>query len=351
VPELRAASRSCVRLVLTRVAGGAIDEVLGSAPERIGRGRAAQSAPLEAVLRALRIDYRLVWEAMLDLAATNEDLDMLELLTDGAARVWDVIDEVSVAVASSYRDVEAELWRSSEEQGRALIGALLRGAGPLGTALRRAAAHVGFATGERFVVCCVDGAETAMISEEALRRALARVGMLSAWYSEPGTHVGVVQIGSREPEEVADALKTIDGVRAGISSAADGLGATRESVWEAEAALRAIPPGQPGTATIGTDLLASVASAAPDLAALLSRHVLGPLRELRPSERDRILRTVAAFVAAGGSVAQTAAELHYHRNTIVNHLSRFECETGHSLHRPRDVAEIVLALEAQRLAG
>jgi DNA-binding PucR family transcriptional regulator len=94
-----------------------------------------------------------------------------------------------------------------------------------------------------------------------------------------------------------------------------------------------------------------MASAAPDLAALVSRHVLGPLRDLRPSERDRILRTVAAFIAAGGSVARTAADLHYHRNTIVNHLRRFEGQTGRSLHQPRDVAEIVFALEAQRLGG
>jgi DNA-binding PucR family transcriptional regulator len=70
---------------------------------------------------------------------------------------------------------------------------------------------------------------------------------------------------------------------------------------------------------------------------------------LRPSERERILRTVAAYIAGGGSVARTAAELHYHRNTIVNHLRQFERRSGRSLHEPRDLAEIVLALEAERL--
>lgn len=351
VPELRAASRSCVRLVLSRVAGLALDAELGATPERIGRGRAAQAAPVEAVLRALRIDYRLVWEAMLDLAATNEELDMLELLTDGAARVWDVIDEVSVGVAAAYREVEAELRRSSEEQARVLIGALLRGTAPLGVALRQAATHMGFTTGERFVVCCVDAADSAMISEESLRRALARAGMRSGWYTESGTHLGVVQVGSEGPRQVGSALATIPEVRAGISSVADGLGATRENVWQAEAALRAIPPGQAGTAVIDTHLLASLAGAAPDLAALLSRQVLGRLSMLRPSERERILRTVAAYIARGGSVAHTAAELHYHRNTIINHLRQFERQTGRSLHEPRDLAEIVLALEAERLGG
>jgi DNA-binding PucR family transcriptional regulator len=351
VPELRAASRACVRLVLSRVAATALDDELCAAPERIGRGRAVSSAPLEAVLRALRIDYRLVWEAMLDLAATHEDLDMLELLTDGAARVWDVIDEVSVGVAEAYREVEAELQRSSEEQARSLIGALLRGTAPLGATLRQAAVHIGFGIGERFVVCSVAASEAAIISEESLRRALARAGMRSAWYSESGTHLGVVQISRATPEQVGTALGTIAGVRAGISSEADGLGATRENVWEAEAALRAIPPGLPGTALIETHLLPSLAGAAPDLATLLSRQVLGPLSVLRPSERERLLRTVSAYIAGGGSVVGTADELHYHRNTIINHLRRFERQTGRSLHQPRDLAEIVLALEAERLGG
>jgi hypothetical protein len=351
VPELRAASRSCVRLVLSRVAGVALDDEVRSAPERIGRGRAVQSAPLEAVLRALRIDYRLVWEAMLDLAASHEDLDMLELLTDGAARVWDVIDEASVGVAEAYREVEAELKRSSEEQARSLVGALLRGTAPLGATLRRAAMYIGFGVGERFVVCSVAAAETAMISEEGLRRVLARAGMRSAWYSESGTHLGVVQINQETPDQVGAALATMAGVRAGISSVVDGLGATRENVWEAEAALRAIPSGRPGTAMIETHLLPSLAGAAPDLAALLCRQVLGPLSAIRPSERERILRTVAAYIAGGGSIAGTAHELHYHRNTIINHLRRFERHTGRSLHQPQDLAEVVLALEAERLGG
>ncbi len=351
VPELQAASRSCVQLVLSRVAGLAIDDELRVVPERIGRGRAAQAAPLEAVLRALRIDYRLVWEAMLDLAAKNEELDMLELLTDGAARVWDVIDEVSVRVAAAYREVETELQRSSEEQARTLIGALLRGTAPLGATLRQAAVHIGFATGERFVVCCVAPAGANMISEESLRRALARAGMRSAWYSESGTYLGVVELAAPSSPEVADVLEMIPGVRAGISSVADGLGATREHVWQAEAALRAIAPGEPGAATIDTHLLASLAGAAPDVAALLARQVLGPLSALRPSERERILRTVTAYITGGGSVARTALELHYHRNTIVNHLREFERWTGRSLHHPRDIAEIVLALEAERLGA
>jgi PucR C-terminal helix-turn-helix domain/GGDEF-like domain len=347
--ELRRASRACVRLVLSQVAGLEIDAELSAAPERIGRGRAAQAAPLEAVLRALRIDYRLVWEAMLDLAATNEDLDMLELLTDGAARVWDVIDEVSVGVAAAYREAEAELRRSSEEQARALIGALLRGTAPLESTLRLAATHIGFSSAERFVVCSVRAADRAMISEESLRRALARAGMRSAWYSESDTHLGIVQVGSAGAQQVAAVLAQVPEVRAGISSVADGLGATRGNVWQAEAALRAVPPGQAGTAVIEHELLASIASAAPDLAALLSRHVLGPLSELKSTERERVLRSVAAYISEGGSVAHTASKLHYHRNTIINHLGRFELQTGRSLHRPRDLAEIVLALEAERL--
>ncbi len=351
VADLRQASRLCVQLVLSQVAAVPLDDELREAPATIGQARAVQAAPLEAVLRSLRIDYRLVWEAMLELAATNENLNMLELLTDGAARVWDVIDAVSVAVAAAYREVEGELRRSSEEHARVLMSALIRGTSPLGSTVRQAAAHMGLGANERFVVCYADAAEPAAVSSEAMRRALAGCGMRSMWYTESGNHVGVVQIGSQAPGAVRDALAAVPNLRVGISAVAEGLGAVRDNVWQAEAALRAIPPGNAGTATIESDLLASIGAAAQDLTTLLSRSVLGPLSVLRPAERARILATVTAYVNGAGSVTKTADELHYHRNTIVNHLRQFEQQTGRSLHNPRDLAEIVLALEADRVSS
>ncbi len=351
VSDLRHASRRCVQLVLSQVAAVPLSDELRGAPHTIGQARAAQGAPLEAVLRALRIDYRLVWEAMLDLAATDDDLDMLELLTDGAARVWDVIDAISVAAAAAYREVEAELRRSSEEHARVLMSALLRGSAPVSSTVREAAAHIGLSASERFVVCCADAASPSAVSGETMLRTLAGSGLRSAWYTEAGSHIGVVQVGSQSPEVVRDALATISDIRVGISAVADGLGAVRDNLWQAEAALRATPPGTSGAATIETRLLASIAAAAHDLVLLLSRRVLDPLSGLRPAERDRILRTVATYLAGKGSVADTANELHYHRNTIVNHLRQFEQHTGKSLHIPRDIAEIVIALEAERTAG
>jgi DNA-binding PucR family transcriptional regulator len=349
--DLRNASRLCVQLVLSQVAAQPLADELHTASEAIGRARAAQTAPLEAVLRGLRIDYRLVWEAMLELAATDPDLDMLELLTAGAARVWDVIDAISVAVAAAYREVEGELRRSSEEQAAILMSALIRGASPVDVTVRQAAAQIGLTASERFVVCCADAADSFKVSGEAMRRLLAASGMRSAWYAESGTQVGVVQIGSQTPGAVRDVLATMSDIRVGISAVLDGLGAVRDNVWQAEAALRAIPQAASGAVTIETHLVASITAATPDLALLLSRRVLAPLSVLRPAERARILRTVAAYVNGTGSVSETASELHYHRNTIVNHLRQFEQHTGKSLHNPRELAEIVIALEAERMIG
>jgi DNA-binding CsgD family transcriptional regulator len=346
VADLRHASRLCVQLVLSQVAGLELDDELRGGPEEIGRARAAQAAPLEAVLRSLRIDYRLVWEAMLALAAAGDDLDMLELLTDGAARVWDVIDAVSVGVAAAYREVEAELRRSSEEQARILLGALIRGTAPVASIVRQSPAHLGLSMNACFVVCCAEASPSAGSSSEAMRRALAAKGMRSLWYAESDGHVGLVEVGAGGPEDVREILAALPEARAGISAIAQGLAGVRDSVWQAEAALHSLPPGRPAVATIESRLLASIAAAAPDLVTLLAGRVLAPLSALRPAERARLLRTVSSYLAGSGSVAETAAELHYHRNTIINHLRQFEERTGKSLHRPRDVAEIVIALEA-----
>jgi hypothetical protein len=347
VADLRQASRLCVALVLSQVAALPLDDDLRGAAETIGQARAAQAAPLEAVLRSLRIDYRLVWEAMLDLAASDDDLDLLELLTDGAARVWDVIDAVSVGVAAAYREVEGELRRSSEEQTRLLVGGLLRGTAPIGSIVRRAAAHLGLSVDECFVVCCAEPATPAATSGEAMRRVLAGNGMRSVWYAESDDHVGIVEVGSRGPEAVREILAPLPDLRVGVSAVAQGLTGIRDNVWQSEAALRSIAPGITGVATIETCLLASIVAAAHDLVVLLSQQVLDPLSVVRPAERARILATVSTHLAGSGSIADTAAELHYHRNTIINHLRQFEQLTGKSLHTPRDLAEIVIALEGR----
>ena len=188
-------------------------------------------------------------------------------------------------------------------------------------------------------------------SSDAMKRALAGEGMLSVWHRETESHIGIIEVGPRCVDTVVEVLRTLPDARVGLSPVTQGLAGVRANVWLAESALRSVPPGTAGVATLDTHLLESIVASAHDLALLLYQQLLESLSELRPKERSRILATVSAYLQGSGSVADTASQQHYHRNTIINHLRQFEQHTGRSLHKPRDVAEIVIALEGSRLRG
>ncbi len=64
-----------------------------------------------------------------------------------------------------------------------------------------------------------------------------------------------------------------------------------------------------------------------------------------------LIRTLRAWCANDGSAERAAAQLHSHTNTIRYRLRRIETLTDRSLRHPRDLAEIVTALDALRVVN
>jgi DNA-binding PucR family transcriptional regulator len=100
-----------------------------------------------------------------------------------------------------------------------------------------------------------------------------------------------------------------------------------------------------------------VVSAAEDIVSVFiggapeaSRHLAGAISEAlgrgRGPEYARLLETLQAYLDGDGSPTSTARTLYRHRNTVLNHLRRFEELTGLDLSRPSDTATAVLALRA-----
>ncbi|BDH59158.1 CdaR family transcriptional regulator [Tsukamurella sp. PLM1] len=77
--------------------------------------------------------------------------------------------------------------------------------------------------------------------------------------------------------------------------------------------------------------------------------VLAPVLALPAADRDALLDTVRAWFRCGGSLAATAEELHYHRNTINHRLRRVERLTGRDRSDPRAAAELHVAVLADGL--
>ncbi|WP_326609206.1 helix-turn-helix domain-containing protein [Streptomyces scopuliridis] len=65
------------------------------------------------------------------------------------------------------------------------------------------------------------------------------------------------------------------------------------------------------------------------------------------AEADRLLETVRLHLSGSGSIADTAAALYCHRNTVQHRLQRFARLTGRDVRRPEDAAVVTIALRAR----
>src|SRR5437763_6152403 len=76
------------------------DDSAFDAPRATGMRRAQQGVPLESVLHAFRLGWKIIWKRLADQART-EDAYRVEVLLDAATSVWQVVDRYSSEVADS----------------------------------------------------------------------------------------------------------------------------------------------------------------------------------------------------------------------------------------------------------
>lgn len=83
--------------------------------ERIGRRRARLGVPLDVLLRAVRLDFRVQWSAFLHRVAEQD----LAQLVHNTVDVWDVVEEHSTRVHLSYVNETALLDRKGTRNATA----------------------------------------------------------------------------------------------------------------------------------------------------------------------------------------------------------------------------------------
>jgi GAF domain-containing protein/sugar diacid utilization regulator len=80
------------------------------------------------------------------------------------------------------------------------------------------------------------------------------------------------------------------------------------------------------------------------------RATLGPLLEYDARRGTELVRTLAAYFSAGGSLTRAKDELHVHVNTVVQRLDRVEALLGTDWSRPDRALELQLALRLRELS-
>lgn len=322
--------------------GRAGDNPAYDAARETGRRRAEQGLPLDVVLRSFRIGGRLIWD---DLVAGGEAaLDAVELREIGTL-LWEVVDETSAQVATSYHLHERAVVRADEQLRAQLWEGLINGR----------AKEPGFAHEvSRLLDLPVSGDYLVVMTGTELDPASTDRHLsphASAWVRRTGGLVGLVALRDDRPDEALAALEDLAAsaaVALGVSVVVHGLAGIDQGYRQASLALR-VQEGSPGLAAFDRQLPEALLLSSPEVAARLVSIWLRPVLDLPDTEGQVLIDTLRAWVVAGGSSTRTARSAHCHRNTVINRLKRAGDLTGMALTDGCPPVELDLALRALRM--
>ncbi|GAA3027245.1 PucR family transcriptional regulator [Actinokineospora globicatena] len=319
--ELRKVCEVNLRHAFTAfIAGG---EVALEAARKTGRAQARQGIPLSAVLRAFRIAGTFTYEALMERAIPPGLLTPEQLLPISAT-VWRIIDSFSDAIATAYSDFEAD---SARQDRAAVAEALLEGRLSHESEYEEAARALGLPVNGPYVVT------------------VGATLFPSHWQHVAHNLGTIVLVPRGDLSIVRQSLSSAVGVSPVVS-----LRHLPWAVQRARIALRCLAPGETGVVVFGDRAVTSLVAGSPKIAGELSRLVLGKLLALPVSERDVLIRTLVAWFEVDGSAKEAGERLFVHPNTVRYRIRRVQELTGRDQARPRDGAELLLAVEAARLA-
>ncbi|WP_222192720.1 PucR family transcriptional regulator [Modestobacter italicus] len=306
-----------------------------AAAREVGRRRAAQGVPLETVLRAYRLGGQVTWEALRAAARAAEAPGDSDVLLEVAGSVWHVNDVQCAALAEAYRAEERRLAGIDDQARQQVLDGLLGGRGGDPVFVRTASELLALPLDGR-LVCAVappDDAGNPTLTEPAAR--LLKRGVRSVWGWRSGAQVGVVALGTRRLGDVLGWLGELAEGPVGVSAVVEGA-ASVGSAWRlADTAARTLPAGGGRVVSIDDRLPEALLSSSPEITRRLVDQSLGRLLDLSGEERDVLLDTLTAFLAADGSPTRAADQLYCHRNTVMHRLRRIEQVTGRSVTDPR----------------
>ena len=336
-----------MRPIFTAIA--ADSEFDPTAATEVGVERARDGVPLASVMEAYRVGFHRVWEEVVEEANTraNGTGEALQSLT---GKLLTAADVFTSAMAAGYRDEQTRRLLREESERSALVDALLHGRLLEQWSLWEVADYLRLPNGGPYVVIA---AETPVVGAEPLpdiESKLRSLDVFSAWRLLPDLQVGIVHVNSdKHREDVLALLSRMSKQRVGVSARFDDLRDTAQALRDARVAIRGRPdPGVLVSAFDGPILATAAVVSAPEVMTKLVAPTLDSFAGMADDERDVLFETFRVWVENDGSLRTTGELLFCHPNTVRYRLHRIEQRTGRSLSRPRDVAELCLALEVHR---
>ncbi|MFE9699719.1 PucR family transcriptional regulator [Streptomyces sp. NPDC006270] len=229
-----------------------------------------------------------------------------------------------------------------------LLGPLLAGGAPPDL-VRRAARGLGLPERGAYAVVVLAGS----VPEAAVAEGPDADGTLWRWCGsgDGAGDVAVVLLGAAGPPGAVARLGKHGAGPGGMSPVVGSLAELGAARRLAGTALLTCAPGTREVVRLDERLPTALLVSRPELSARLLAEVFGPLLALVPAERAVLVGTLEAWLECGGSMGRAAVRLRCHRNTVFNRLRRLERLTARSLSRPRELVDLVLALDVLRLSS
>lgn len=338
--EVRHDGLLAFEFIFRLIGGMPIPPYVATVPGKIGHKRALQGVPLEDVLDAVRLDFRVIWQAMLREAQPEDQPDLLQ----GAFRVWEAVERNIVEISKVYHQTELELARHRTDERHAWFNRLCDTAEPAPHVVSAAARVLDINADGTFLVVTSVSSDNGALRAAGERAAAAGLRV----HLQPTAHGDLLLIQEARKAESfkarlpAQPLSFVDGIR--------GLALVPRAVHLAWAVAASIPADAVEPLSIDEAWPAVLLQDAPLATAMLRDRVIGNFAALKKLERAALTSTLRDFCRTG-SVGETAAREFCHRNTILNRLAHTKMLTGLDARIPQQGAVLLLALEAARLAG
>jgi hypothetical protein len=336
-----------IRLGIERAIGAFLDAAeSGEAPgaaagevwRRLGEAEFQAGRSLEALREAFHTGTRAAWRGAARLA-TGVGIDASALIALAEA-IFVYTDELAADVVEGYLRMQSDEAGERERRRRRLATLLLDPDGYDGQAVARAAALGRWALPRALALLALDGDAP----RELIRRLESDVLL--------GADAGGAYLILPDPDgprRAAKLARALDGIGAALGPTVEPPDAYRSLRW-ARAALElwrrgALPDASP--VLVAEHLPSVILLRDEQLARTLVQRCLAPLAGLPQAERERLLETLAAWLAHQRHTPGVAAELHVHAQTVRYRIAKLRELLGDALDGPDGRFELELALRAR----
>ncbi|HJE58080.1 MAG TPA: helix-turn-helix domain-containing protein [Nocardiopsis listeri] len=326
--DLHRTAGATLELLLDLLRGRDRFEELRTHSVEVGRSRARRGIPLESLLRAVRMDFRFLWEAMRGHVPREDFLEFSEQVIS----IWEAVEVHTTYVQTGYTDEIARMRSELELENAFLLRHLLSESSTDERLHTQAAEALGLRA---------DGVHVVFVANEGHARDfkewVGRILPSTVLLRLDGIEFGIVPAG-----DVTGMTRTaLLQKPVGVSPSAHGVGEIAE-MWRIARELSQWAE-EGGAATVGSHWTHLASARLGSVSQAFSRDVRNSLDRFSEREINLQIETVEAYFMTG-SITDVSQKMFCHRNTVINRLRRFTNATGLDVSKPMDASAAHLAL-------